>query len=128
MTEVQAFVETCKLYCTKPACSDAAPGWGKDMWAAVTIPSTNPSAVNDGRDWVQIGIRSGNDMGKSHRLMAGYPNWADIAWPHVVWTLMPPPRPVVCGRPGGCSEAAGLKEVDELHEVRLQRIHPPSRA
>ena len=41
---------------------------------------------------------------------------------------MPPPRPVVCGRPGGCSEAAGLKEVDELHEVRLQRIHPPSRA
>ena len=91
MTEVQAFVETCKLYCTKPACSDAAPGWGKDMWAAVTIPSTNPSAVNDGRDWVQIGIRSGNDMGKSHRLMAGYPNWADIAWPHVVWTLMPMP-------------------------------------
>ena len=31
----------------------------------------------------------------------------------------PPPqkRPVECGRPGTCSEAAGLREPDELHEV-----------
>ena len=26
--------------------------------------------------------------------------------------------PVVCGRPGRCTEAAGLKAVNELHEVR----------
>ena len=40
-----------------------------------------------------------------------------------------PTAPVVCGgEPGECSEAAGLKEVDELHEVRLQRIHPIARA
>ena len=37
---------------------------------------------------------------------------------------LPPTAPVVCGKPGGCSEAAGLKEADELHEVRLQRTHP----
>ena len=41
-----------------------------------------------------------------------------------------PTGPVVCGGPGKCSEseAAGLKEVDELHEVRLELIHPTSRA
>ena len=95
LTEVQAFMETCKLYCTEPACSDRPSGSGTDRWAAVTIPSTNPSASNDGRDWVQIGIRYGNDMGKSHRLIAGYPTWADTGtWPNVVWTLtMPPPQP-----------------------------------
>ena len=33
----------------------------------------------------------------------------------------PPPqqRPVECGRPGLCSEAAGLRDPDELHEVRV---------
>ena len=36
----------------------------------------------------------------------------------------PPTAPVVCGRPRACSEDPGLKEVDELHEVRLHRIHP----
>ena len=46
----------------------------------------------------------------------------------LVWASAPsPPHPVVCGAPGDCSEAAGLKEVDELHEVRLQRIHPIAR-
>ena len=35
-----------------------------------------------------------------------------------------PAAPVVCGRPNKCNEAAGLKAVNELHEVRLQRIHP----
>ena len=34
----------------------------------------------------------------------------------------PPPspqqRPVECGRPGHCSEAAGLRDPDELHEAR----------
>ena len=35
-----------------------------------------------------------------------------------------PTAPVVCGRPGHCTEAAGLKAVNELHKVRLQRIHP----
>ena len=38
--------------------------------------------------------------------------------------------PIVCGNPDsfGCgTEAAGLKAVDELHEVRLQRIHPIAR-
>ena len=46
----------------------------------------------------------------------------------LVWAVPSPPHPVVCGRPGLCSEAAGLKEVDELHEVRLHRIHPIARA
>ena len=35
-----------------------------------------------------------------------------------------PVAPVVCGRPNKCNEAAGLKAVNELHEVRLQRIQP----
>ena len=35
-----------------------------------------------------------------------------------------PTAPVVCGHPGHCTEAAGLKALNELHEVRLQRIHP----
>ena len=35
-----------------------------------------------------------------------------------------PTAPVVCGRPNMCNEDAGLKAVNELHEVRLQRIHP----
>ena len=40
-----------------------------------------------------------------------------------------PTAPVVCGRVDYCpSEAAGLKKVDELHEVRLQHIHPSHRA
>jgi hypothetical protein len=30
----------------------------------------------------------------------------------------PPPSPVACGRPGHCSEAAGLRDPDELHEAR----------
>ena len=32
--------------------------------------------------------------------------------------------PVACGRSGRCTETAGLKALNELHEVRLQRIHP----
>ena len=35
------------------------------------------------------------------------------------------PHPVVCGLPGGCSsEAPGLRQANEQHEVRLQRIYP----
>jgi len=89
------------------------------MWAAVTIPSTNPSAVNDGRDWVQIGIRYGNDMGKSHRVVAGYPTWADAAWPHVVWTLMPPTgitAPVYSFIESGDCPSNGLKYITTYEE------------
>ena len=31
---------------------------------------------------------------------------------------LPQKLPVQCGRPGRCSEVAGLKDPDELHEVR----------
>ena len=47
------------------------PGDGRvDQWAAVTVPD------HDGKDWVQVGIRAGNETGKSHRQAGwGYPGW-----------------------------------------------------
>ena len=49
----------------------------------------------------------------------------NLVWADPSPSPPPPTAPVVCGKPGQCgSEAAGLKEVDELHEVRLHRIHP----
>jgi len=48
------------------------------------------------------------------------------AWPSPPHSppQIPPPqqRPVECGgaRPGDCSEAAGLRDLDELHEVRAR--------
>ena len=50
---------------------------------------------------------------------------AFCALPGCVTAATAPTAPVVCGSPGGCdvapccAEAAGLKPVDELHEVRL---------
>ena len=45
---------------------------------------------------------------------------AFCALPGCVTAATAPTAPVMCGRPGGCAEAAaGLKPVDELHEVRL---------
>ena len=40
---------------------------------------------------------------------------------------LPQKLPVQCGRPGRCSEVAGLKDPDELHEVRTTASHPITR-
>ena len=40
----------------------------------------------------------------------------------------PPQRPVECGRPGVCSETPGLRDPNELHEVRACTQPNPSHA
>ena len=44
-------------------------------------------------------------------------------------TPPPPKAPAVCGNPkeDSCVETPGPKEQNELHQVRLQRIHPIAR-
>ena len=104
LAEVQYYLESdCTLYCTKPDCADGS--FGVDQWVAVTIPrTTNPEEVNDGKDWVQVGIGFGNDMGLSHRHVAsattcGYPSWGNLPelrfHSSFVWitSSSPPPQP-----------------------------------
>ena len=98
LAEVQYYLESnCTLYCTKPDCADGS--FGVHQWVAVTIPrTTNPEEVNDGKDWVQVGIGFGNDMGLSHR-QGGYPSWGNLAGlrfhSSFVWitSSSPPPQP-----------------------------------
>ena len=104
LAEVQYYLESnCTLYCTKPDCADGS--FGVHQWVAVTIPrTTNPEEVNDGKDWVQVGIGFGNDMGLSHRHVAsattcGYPSWGNLPelrfHSSFVWitSSSPPPQP-----------------------------------
>ena len=112
LTEVRYYLESnCTLYCTKPDCADGS--FGVHQWVAVTTPRIpripcmgysepinygNPEEVNDGKDWVQVGIGFGNDMGLSHS-QGGYPSWGNLAGlrfhSSFVWitSSSPPPQP-----------------------------------
>jgi len=96
LAEVQYYLESdCTLYCTKPDCADGL--FGVDQWVAVTIPRTNDAdEVNGGKDWVQVGIGFGNDMGLSLRGGASRGNLAGLRFhSSFVWitSSSPPPQP-----------------------------------
>ena len=97
LAEVQGSLDSnCLLYCTKPDCAEGS--FGVHQWVAVTIPRTTTCIVdeiNDGKDWVQVGIGFGDDMGLSLRSGAFRRDLHPLAELHFhssfVWITDPPP-------------------------------------
>ena len=100
----------------------------------------------DGSTWIDVdggatftGASGNFDARFASPVMAQYIRITVVTWEgHIsmragLLSGEPPPipmAPVACGtqrgwpRSGRCTETAGLKALNELHEVRVQRIHP----
>ena len=124
LTEVQYYLESnCTLYCTKPDCADGS--FGVHQWVAVTTPRIpripcmgysepinygNPEEVNDGKDWVQVGVGFGNDMGLSHshhlRVYSRleFKLWREALYPKITNTTPTPSWLLIAGADVGLDD------------------------